>query len=208
MSVVDVVRASKNRPREELELACRTLQAELRGRPSPGLLRPLLIGQAPGPRTHKDLALFPEPRASAGGRLFEMTGLSVSEYMRTFDRVNVLYQHWGKAPAGTEDRFPAALGRAAAEGMRHFLAGREVLLVGRDVATAFGHEAAPWLEWRDDFEWSFRFAILPHPSGRNHWYSDEANRRDASRFLRAWSQKCVAFCPRAARDSAPPTNPD
>jgi hypothetical protein len=202
VSTAGVIRALRNRPRAELEAASRSLDATLRGRPTPGALRPLLIGQAPGPRTHPDLALFPEPRASAGGRLFEMTGLTTAEYMERFDRVNLLYHFYGKAASRTEDRFPVGHARAAAEAMRHFLRGRQVLLVGKDVAAAFGHGDAPWLRWRLDPAWFYHYAVLPHPSGRNHWYNAASNKRRAVSFLRDWITSGVAFCP--AGEETPP----
>jgi hypothetical protein len=181
-----MLKRGRGHPLEELEQACRSLDKELRGRPWAGVVRPLMIGQAPGPRTHPDLPLFPAPRASAGGRLREMTGLPAEDYLARFDRVNLLYEHLGKAPAGTEDRFPMRAGRAAALAMRPFLGGRQVLLVGRDVAVCFGHEFTPFLEWRQEPAWGYRYAVLPHPSGRNHWYNDAERRAAATAFLRAW----------------------
>lgn len=201
-----VMRLLRARPPEELQRAGRSLHATLRGRPSPGVLRPLLIGQAPGPHTHPDLPLFPEPRTSAGGRLLALTGLSHNEYMARFDRVNLLYHYFGKH-ANDVDKFPQAQARAAAEAMRSFLVGREVLLVGRDVATAFGHADTPWLEWHTD-PWEFRFAVLPHPSGRNHWYNCSENKLAASNFMRAWVSNSVAFCDTTTDDAALNRNGD
>lgn len=170
----------------------------LRGRPDPRRSRPLLVGQAPGPRTRPDYPLYPYPSTSAGGRLMGLMGLELHQYTRMFDRVNVLYTFPGKHER--DDKFPMTKARPAAEAMRHFLYGREVLLVGRGVAEAFGHEPS-YLEWVLEPWWGYRYAVLPHPSGRNRWYNEPGNRERAEEFLRAWvtslgGDDVVAFSPR------------
>jgi len=148
-SVSDVIRAmrrGKGRPRPELAEQADHLPANLRGLPSPTLNRPVLIGAAPGPRTHPDLALFPAPPTSAGGRLFSWTGLTVEQYMRAFD---VPDDH-------------------------------------------------PWMEWREMPTWRIRYACIPHPSGRNHWYNEAGNIKAVSEFLQAWI--AVAFSSRGEDD--------
>jgi hypothetical protein len=199
--VIQAIRRGRGRPLPELEATHRTIEQELRGRPAAGSTRPLLIGQAPGPRTHPDLPLVPTPTTSAGGRLFAMTGLSTEDYMRTFDRVNLLYEHPGKMPAKAQDAFPVREARAAANAMHPFLSGREVLFVGRDVTCAFGHEDMEWCRWYWD-TWGMRFAAIPHPSGRNHWYNKAENRAAAETFLREWVGHLtgVAFSPRREDD--------
>lgn len=197
MEVTRAIRRGRGTPTLELEVECRDLHAELRGRPRFGVNRPLMIGQSPGPSTHPDLPLFPRPLSSAGGKLWGMTGLTLEQYMRAFDRVNLLYTHQGQFPTTPEDRFPAGKARAAAEAMRPFLHQREVLIVGRDVAVAFGHEEEPWLKWRQCGPWGYRYALLPHPSGRNHWYNEPGNRSAACKFLKAWVKSSVLpFLPR------------
>jgi hypothetical protein len=119
--------------------------------------------------------------------------------MRAFDRVNLLYEHPGKYPGGSEDKFPRTLGRAAAQAMRPWLFGREVLLVGRDVARAFDvPDDHPWMEWREMPTWRIRYACIPHPSGRNHWYNEAGNIKAVSEFLQAWI--AVAFSSRGEDD--------
>ncbi len=151
--------------------------------------RPLLIGQAPGPRTDPELPLFPVPNTSTGGRLKEIMGIRRYEYLRIFERINLLPTFPGQHKR--DDKFPIASARLAAAAMRSLLAGRVVILVGRNVARAFGHveEFHQWVDWavrrpckiaRDNPY--CRVAVIPHPSGRNHWYNDQANREAAQRF--------------------------
>lgn len=154
--------------------------------------RPLLIGQAPGPNTDPDLPLFPIPRTSAGGRLQQMTGLTRGQYLQTFERINLLTYFPGLDKK--EDKFPRTPARFAAEVIKPLLAGRDVIMVGRGVAEAFGYDAA-FLEWnllqvrrrhavRVSGAYSARVAVVPHTSGRNRWYNTEGNRLLAEEFWR------------------------
>lgn len=151
-------------------------------------MRPLLIGQAPGPNTDPELPLFPVPRTSAGGRLQQMMGITRGEYLTRFERINLLYGFPGKDGSG-EDKFPARMARAAAQTVKPLLAGRTVVLVGRNVAEAFQLEADffEWVDWpvRRRFYRETglsRAVVIPHPSGRNHWYNDPLNRELAREF--------------------------
>lgn len=158
-------------------------------------MRPLLIGQAPGPNTDPELPLFPVPKTSAGGRLQQLIGISRGEYLKTFDRINLLRDFPGKHKR--DDKFPLPPAKFAARVLRPMLSGREVILVGRNVANAFGLdlEFHDWMSWpvrrrcivsRDDG--CCRIAIIPHPSGRNHWYNKPGNRAEASDF---WAEFVV-----------------
>lgn len=153
--------------------------------------RPLLIGQAPGPNTDPELPLFPLPMTSSGARLAKMTGLSFYRYMALFDRVNLLNYFPGKSKK--EDKFPMSPAMIAASAMTPLLVGRTVVLVGRNVADAFKLET-------DFHEWAIlrckrsepitkcdgmaRVVIIPHPSGRNHWYNKEGNQELSEKFWR------------------------
>ena len=151
--------------------------------------RPLLIGQAPGPNTKQEFPLFPVPSTSAGGRLQQMTGLTRGGYLKTFERVNLLYEFPGRHKR--DDKFPVAQARVAAQAMRPLLAGRVVVFVGRNVANAFDFDE-DFHVWRESLarryclvsKTPFRFvaAVIPHPSGRNHWYNNEENRARSAEF--------------------------
>ena len=158
-------------------------------------MRPILVGQAPGPRTDPELPLFPVPSTSSGGRLCEMMGITRGQYLGMFDRVNLLYNFPGKHKR--DDKFPMREARIAACAMRPLFAGRVVILIGRNVAEAFGVEA----EFHTWFAWPVRrpnliqrcngvaqAAVVPHPSGRNHWY----NRPEHRALARAFWQNLLA----------------
>lgn len=149
-------------------------------------MKPLLIGQAPGPNTDPNLPLYPLPRSSAGGRLQEFMGLSRGQYLRTFDRTNVLHEFPGQHKR--DDKFPLDKARIAARAMIPLLSGREVVLVGRNVATVFDHPRIPFCAWHED-ERGFLVACIPHTSGRNLWYNSEENRELVREFWREYFAK-------------------
>lgn len=148
-------------------------------------MRPLLVGQAPGPNTRADCPLYPVPSTSAGGRLAMLMGLDRHAYLSSFDRVNVLYDFPGKVKK--EDKFPMREARLAARCMTPLFAGRVVVLIGRNVATAFGHADMPWFTWRTlglgPHQLPAELAIIPHPSGRCRTYNAAETREEARAFF-------------------------
>ena len=126
--------------------------------------------------------MAPLPRTSAGGRLADLAGLSPREYLRAFDRANLLQTFPGRTRR--DDSWPIRDARIAAAAMKPLLAGRRVILVGRNVATAFGFPAIQmeFHEWARDDKWDFDLAVVPHTSGRSHWYRKEGNEARARRF--------------------------
>ena len=148
-------------------------------------MKPLLVGQAPGPSSDPDHPLAPLPRSSAGGRLAELTGLTPAEYMRTFDRTNLLHTFPGRGSRQRGDKLPTRDARIAAAAMKPLLGGRHVILVGRNVAEAFGYPAQllDFHQWFQDPK-GFQVAVVPHTSGRNQWYKKEENLAAAREFWR------------------------
>ena len=145
--------------------------------------RPLLIGAAPGPNTKREHPLLCLPRTSAGARLKDLMGLTSSQYIRTFDRINLVADFPGKTSRG--DKFPLPQARATARAMQPLLAGRTVFLVGSGPRDAFGFTDLDWHTWTTCPEWGLtRYAAVPHPSGRNHWYNKPLHRQQAEEF---WS---------------------
>lgn len=142
--------------------------------------RPILLGQAPGPRTNPDLPLYPLPKASGGGRLFALSGLTTRQYLKGFVRMNLLREFPGRWRR--DDRWPRREARVAAQAIEPLLLGRLVIFIGRNVARAFMHEDADWFEWSVDQKYGYRFAAIPHPSGRNHWYNNVDNRLISQAF--------------------------
>jgi len=151
-----------------------------------------LVGAAPGRHANHDPerhALYPHPSGCAGERLYQMTGLGLLEYLR-IPRRNVIRTY-----AETNDgKFPALAARDGAERLRPMLAGYDVVFMGRQVARAFGHDGNTilplrLLTWREGP--TYRYAMMPHPSGRNRWYNEEANRRLAVRFISRAARSAV-----------------
>lgn len=147
-------------------------------------MKTLLIGQAPGPKTDPDMPLYPYSRSSTGGRLVELMGISTHRYLEEFDRVNLLRKFPGRHK--NEDKFPTCQARVAADAMSHFLAGRTVVFVGRNVSDSFGYLPvdAPFHQWSFDRKYRFHFAVIPHPSGRSRWYNSPQNREISHDFWR------------------------
>lgn len=147
--------------------------------------RPLLIGQAPGPKTDPGEPLHPATSLT-GRRLATLFGLEDHSYLTAFDRANLLYQYPGKV--GKEDRFPMAEAKLSALTLAPLLAGRTVILLGRNVCSAFRLDALPWFTWSELPLGSYRepaaVAAIPHPSGRCRVYNDPASRDEAAAFLR------------------------
>jgi hypothetical protein len=159
-----------------------------------------MIGQAPG-RTPG-----PVLGGRAGRRLAELAGIDdLSEF---FELRNLLDRFPGKAGKG--DAFPIVEARAAALRLMPELNERRVILLGRNVASAFPHESvrtAPYLFWiRTGDEWSTTtWLVLPHPSGVNLWWNDPRHVADASALLRRLvdeaRRRTRVECPAAAGES-------
>lgn len=142
---------------------------------------PVLVGMAPGKSSDPSLPLFPRPASSAGGRLAVLAGLDWREYLRLYERTNLVNRWPGRSGEG--DSWPRAEARIAARAVERLLAGRCVVFVGRNVAEAFER----WLgfyNWDADTGLQFRYACIPHPSGRNRMYNDDDHRRCAREVLR------------------------
>lgn len=153
-------------------------------------MKTVLIGQAPSRTSDPRRPLSGDPLAS---KLAALCGLTKAEYLRAFERRNLLDRWPGKATKG--DAWPAKEALSAAWNLGPRLRGRRAIFLGRRVAEAFGMpKRAPFLDWV-----AFRVrprpgnraghsvgeaAIFPHPSGVNLWWNDPRNVRRAARFLK------------------------
>ena len=93
-------------------------------------------------------------------------------------------------------RDPAAEARERAAALVPRLSGRRVLLLGSNVAGAFGFFDRPALRWQTFYHFDGEThrrvgptALLPHPSGVNLWWNDPENRGRAARFMRALARE-------------------
>ena len=150
---------------------------------------PLLIGQAPGPNTDPALPLFPVPWTSAGGRLVQFMGITRGHYLMAFDRINLLQTFPGKHKR--DDKFPMRDAKIAARAIRPLLEDRVVILIGRNVAEAFELKIE-FHEWVPVLPFCKTLAVVPHPSGRNHWYNSQENKLTARSF---WQQVVTQHVP-------------
>ena len=142
-------------------------------------MRPLLVGEANPRGADPRMALYPLPPQCAGGRLCKLLGMSVSVYLATFDRVNLM-------PTPPR-KWSAPEARRAAEHMLvdHPRAFPYVLL-GRKVATAFGLKDTPFFQKIDAVgpHGAYRtFLVIPHPSGLCQVWNDPATVQVLRRLL-------------------------
>jgi len=135
----------------------------------------LVVGQAPA-------------KASTSGALGveTLSGRRLrSVISEEFEAVNLLDEFPGKSGKG--DAFPLDSARkAAAALLLARLRGGErrfVLLLGGNVAKAFGVHRRPILEWFQA-DAGLLVAVFPHPSGVNRWWNDAGNRERAGEFAR------------------------
>lgn len=139
-------------------------------------MKVLLIGQAPGRNGSADRPL--EGRIAK--KLAGLVGVSIEDWLKGTERMNLLSEFPGKAGKG--DVWPKKRAAQLADEMKSLLVGRTVLLVGRNVAAAFGLYKLPWLVWVEEFE--VRVAVMPHPSGIVLWWNSAENREKVRMFLK------------------------
>jgi uracil-DNA glycosylase len=144
-------------------------------------MRPLLIGQAPGPRSDPL-----EPLAGrCGARLAGLCGIEQAEFLERFERVNLLDRFPGKAGKG--DRFDINKARKKAIDLLLFgqMENRRVVMLGANVARTFGFPpATEQLLWSVTDGGGFHVAFCPHPSGVSRWWNEKTNVAKALLFWR------------------------
>lgn len=141
-------------------------------------MRPLLVGQAPGPKS--DPA---EPLSGrCGARLAALCGLELDQFLRAFERVNLVERFHGKAGKGDVFNLIRARRKAIKLLVEGTATNRRVVLLGDGVARAFSVENYELLKWRHTAALSY--AVAPHPSGVNHWFNDPDNVDAARAFWR------------------------
>lgn len=146
-------------------------------------MKPLLIGQAPGPATDPGRPLS----GRCGARLADLCGLELESFLNRFERVNLIETFPGKAGKG--DAFPIEQARLGA--VRLMTSGRlfcrRTVFLGGNVWRAFGWPGeiakVPLFKWAGGMQ-PMMMAFAPHPSGVSRWWNDPANEERARRFFR------------------------
>ncbi len=134
--------------------------------------RPWLIGESNPYGADPEMALYPDPPNSAGGRLCRaILGLTEAQYLRSFERRNLL------SGSGAWSVYQAR--EAARRMMADIPSGTSVVLLGAKVWKAFmdaahaedrlkarGERGHPVLSLFEPFATHLGWTYLPHPSGR------------------------------------------
>ncbi len=140
----------------------------------------LFIGQAPAQQD--------DPASPLSGRtgcvLAELMGLSLEEFLDTFDRANLFNKFPGKHSINKGDKFPV---REAARNAHLLVQNnpiydyRAIVILGKNVAKALGYKTDEWMIWQSfSRPW---VCVLPHPSGIVQWWNSNRNRKAAKLFL-------------------------
>jgi uracil-DNA glycosylase len=170
--------------------------------------RILIIGEAPSPSGPAGEPLS----GKCGGRLAALCGLSLPEFLETFERTNLFAEPAGRAGKGSAFP-PLREARARAETLRAGFPGRRVVFLGKRVARAFGIRPCrtpvrmpactmpfrwvgnlhgwPPQEWTGKAWVPAGLAWCPHPSGVNRFWNEPENVERARRFwteLAAWAR--------------------
>lgn len=143
-----------------------------------------MVGQAPS--RSQDFTNPVETRLST--KLAGLMGVHVSEFLTEVARYNVLPEWPG--PQGKGDKFPMYWARREASDLMMLMAGRRVILLGTRVSVAFGLRSWGLMRWHRCERDHADYAVLPHPSGVNHWWNSPDNREAAAKFMRlAWTER-------------------
>ena len=135
------------------------------------MTRALLVGELNPYGELGAYALYPRPRGSAGHRLAsKIMQLPPLDYLEHFERVNLCTKTWRMKDA-----------RAAAAAIINEGQHRRIVLLGSKVCAAFGVKFLPFQIVTDNSE--RKFAILPHPSGRNRLWNNPIAYERARRVL-------------------------
>lgn len=149
--------------------------------PVPVQDRPLLLGEANPYSDDPAMALYPFPEGSAGYRLPDILGMRRVDYLRQFDRRNLI--------CGAEWNL-----KAAREAYPGIVRGRDVVvLLGAKVCKAAGVAFEPFsVLLKLDTDRLCARVVLPHPSGLCRLWNDEEARPRARAVVR-YAREAVAL---------------
>lgn len=122
----------------------------------------LLVGELNPYGVDPKYALYPQPAHASGARLQEILGLSLTDYLKHHDRVNLCTRVWS-AKAARERAQELQLERPAGTG---------IVCCGAQVAKAFDLPYVVGIVHHPGYKQIF--LVIPHPSGRNRRWNDAA----------------------------------
>jgi hypothetical protein len=140
-----------------------------------------LVGESNPHSEDPEFALYPAPKGSSGERLCKVLGMDPKEYLRTFERRNLLQG----------DKWDAAEAAKTARGILLESKGAPIVMLGRRVGQAFGLEDVPFFDAYPMGGGSLA-VLLPHPSGRNREWNAadcQARARAVVGILLSWVGK-------------------
>lgn len=122
-----------------------------------------------------------------GERLAKMLGISMKKYL-SVNRRNLIAYYPGKSGKG--DNFPFEEAKSAAYEMeKEFGRGAEILLLGKNVAKAFGFGNMKFLDSTEIG--GVMFHLFPHPSGVNRWWNNPNNTKAAKIFAKKIARRAI-----------------
>lgn len=139
-------------------------------------MKPLLIGEAPSKNEHSQRPL----EGRVGSRLAKLAGLTMEQYLVTFERMNLLQLRQDTAEHGFIFDMDAARQAADASLQHDVMPDRVVLLLGQRVMRAYGLRLGYFEERRLH---GARAYVVPHPSSVSHWWNDPRHMADAEKFM-------------------------
>lgn len=157
------------------------------------MTKTLIIGQAPSKETVGKLPFS----GKSGPRFASLLGVPHERLWEAFEVMNLIDYYPGPPKDGTKrgDAFPRIEARERAAQMKPTLAGRTVVLVGMNVARAFGWGDLPFFTWQEVelpripkdnggfIASQTRVCVVPHPSGINHFWNNPENVDNARSFM-------------------------
>lgn len=148
-------------------------------------MRIQFVGQAPSQETDGK----PPFTGKCGKFLANLLGTTQEQMLEDHDFINVLDRWPGKGIGG--DKFPLIEAQTAAKAKLELLRDKPfVILLGNNVARAFGAKAFTYLTWyeiRNPENFADvvvpRMSVVPHPSGVNRYWNSPKARDAARRFF-------------------------
>lgn len=144
-------------------------------------MKPIIVGEQPSKTGDPSKPI----EGRIGRRLAECCGLSFDEYLRTFDRVNLLPKRIEYGPErGNGDAFNVRLAKGAARSLvGSWSSGRVFLILGKRAASAFGLVEVEYFD-ACPLGSGIKAFVVPHPSGINRWWNDPAHEVEMCAFMR------------------------